>query len=139
MGADRALSDKPVVLFDGVCNLCNGSVLFIIKRDPQSKLKFASLQSEFGAEQMKRFNLPPSALNSVLLIKGGNLFQKSNAALEIARMLDGMWPGMYAFKIVPLFIRDFIYDWIAKNRYRWFGKKEECMIPTPEMKARFVN
>lgn len=139
MGADRALSDKPVVLFDGVCNLCNGSVLFIIKRDPRSKLKFASLQSEYGAEQMKRFNLPPSALNSVLLIKNGQLFQKSNAALEITRMLDGMWPGMYAFKIVPLFIRDFIYDWIAKNRYRWFGKKEECMIPTPEMKARFIN
>lgn len=139
MGADRALSDKPVVLFDGVCNLCNGSVLFIIKRDPQSKLKFSSLQSDYGAEQMKRFNLPPSALNSVLLIKNDQLFQKSNAALEIARMLDGIWPGMYAFKIVPLFIRDFIYDWIAKNRYRWFGKKEECMIPTPEMKARFVN
>jgi predicted DCC family thiol-disulfide oxidoreductase YuxK len=139
MGADRALSDKPIVLFDGVCNLCNSSVLFIVKRDSQSKLKFASLQSDYGAEQMKRFNLPPSSLNSVLLIKSGQLFQKSNAALEIARMLDGMWPGMYAFKIVPLFIRDFIYDWIAKNRYRWFGKKEECMIPTPEMKARFVN
>jgi predicted DCC family thiol-disulfide oxidoreductase YuxK len=139
MGADRALSDKPIVLFDGVCNLCNSSVLFIVKRDSQSKLKFASLQSDYGAEQMKRFNLPPSSINSVLLIKSGQLFQKSNAALEIARMLDGMWPGMYAFKIVPLFIRDFIYDWIAKNRYRWFGKKEECMIPTPEMKARFVN
>ena len=139
MGADRALSDSPVILFDGVCNLCNGSVLFIIKRDVQLKLKFASLQSEYGAEQMKRFNLPPSALNSVLLIKNGQLFQKSNAALEIARMLDGMWPGMYAFKIVPIFIRDFVYDWIAKNRYRWFGKKDECMIPTPQMKARFVN
>lgn len=139
MGADRALSDKPIVLFDGVCNLCNGSVLFIIKRDSQSRLKFASLQSDYGTEQMKRFNLPPSSLNSVLLIKSGQLFQKSNAALEIARMLDGIWPGMYAFKIVPLFIRDFIYDWIAKNRYRWFGKKEACMIPTPEMKARFVN
>lgn len=139
MGADRALSDSPIVLFDGVCNLCNGSVLFIIKRDVQSKLKFASLQSEYGAEQMKRHNLPPSALNSVLLIKDGRLFQKSNAALEIARMLDGAWPGMYTFKIVPIFIRDFVYDWIAKNRYRWFGKKDECMIPTPQMKARFVN
>ena len=139
MGADRAVSDRPVVLFDGVCNLCNGSVLFIIKRDAQSKLKFASLQSEYGEEQMKRFNLPPSALNSVLLIKNGRLFQKSNAALEIARMLDGMWPWMYAFKIVPIVIRDFVYDWIAKNRYRWFGKKDGCMIPTPQMKARFVN
>jgi predicted DCC family thiol-disulfide oxidoreductase YuxK len=139
MGADRALSGSPVILFDGVCNLCNGSVLFIIKRDAQSKLRFASLQSEYGAEQMKRFNLPPSALNSVLLIKNGQLFQKSSAALEIALMLDGLWPGMYAFKVVPIFMRDFVYDWIAKNRYRWFGKKDECMIPTPQMKARFVN
>jgi predicted DCC family thiol-disulfide oxidoreductase YuxK len=139
MGADRALSDNPVVLFDGVCNLCNGSVLFIIKRDAYSKLKFTSLQSDYGIQQMNRFKLPPSALNSVLLIKDDQLFQKSNAALEIARMLDGLWPWMYVFKIVPLFIRDFVYDWIAKNRYRWFGKKEECMIPTLEMKARFIN
>ena len=139
MGEYRALSDKPVVLFDGVCNLCNGSVLFIIKHDAQSKLKFASLQSEYGKEQMKRFGLPASVLNSVLLIKNGQLFKKSNAALEISRMLNGIWPLMYAFKIVPLFIRDLIYDWIANNRYKWFGKKEECMIPTPEMNARFVN
>jgi predicted DCC family thiol-disulfide oxidoreductase YuxK len=139
MVADRALSDSRVVLFDGVCNLCNSSVLFIIKRDTRAKLKFASLQSDYGSEQLKRFSLPVSALNSVLLVREGRLFQKSNAALEIARMLDGMWPLMYAFKIVPSFIRDLIYNWIANNRYRWFGKKEECMIPTPEMKARFVN
>jgi predicted DCC family thiol-disulfide oxidoreductase YuxK len=139
MGADRALGDEPVVLFDGVCNLCNGSVVFIIKRDAKSKLKFASLQSGFGVEQMERFNLPPSSLNSVLLVKGDRLFQKSNAALEIASMLDGLWPILYVFKIVPRFIRDFIYDWIASNRYRWFGKKETCMIPTPDMRARFIN
>jgi predicted DCC family thiol-disulfide oxidoreductase YuxK len=139
MVADRALSDSPVVLFDGVCNLCNSSVLFIIKRDSLAKIKFASLQSEYGIEQLKRFALPTSVLNSVLLVKEGHLFQKSSAALEIARLLDGMWPSMYAFKIVPSFIRDLVYDWIANNRYRWFGKKEECMIPTPETKARFVN
>lgn len=139
MGADRALNDSPVILFDGVCNLCNGSVIFIIKRDTQSKLKFASLQSEYGIQQMRRFNLSTSVLNSVLLIKEGRLFQKSNAALEIASMLDGIWPLLYVFKIVPRFIRDVIYDGIAKNRYRWFGKKEECMIPTPDMKARFIN
>jgi predicted DCC family thiol-disulfide oxidoreductase YuxK len=139
MGADRALTDNPVVLFDGVCNLCNSSVLFIIRRDAHAKIKFASLQSEYGVGQMKRFNLPPEALNTVLLIRNNQLFQKSNAALEIARLLDGIWPLMYAFKIVPLFIRDFVYDWIAHNRYRWFGKKEECMIPSPAMKARFVN
>jgi len=139
MGADRALSDKPVVLFDGVCNLCHGSVLFIIKRDAQAKLKFASLQSDYGAKQMKRFNLPASSLNSVLLIKNNQLFQKSNAALEIATLLDGAWPLLYVFKIIPLFIRNYVYDWIARNRYRWFGKKEACMIPTPEMKARFID
>lgn len=139
MGADRALKDVPVVLFDGVCNLCNGSVVFIIKRDAKSKLRFASLQSEYGVEQMKKFNLPPSALNSVLLIKGDRLFQKSNAALEIVSMLDGIWPMLYVFKILPRFLRDFIYDWIALNRYRWFGKKEACMIPTPDMRARFIN
>lgn len=139
MGADRTLSDDPVVLFDGVCNLCHGTVLFIIKRDARARLKFASLQSDYGAEQMKRFNLPASSLNSVLLIKNNQLFQKSNAALEIAKMLDGFWPILYMFKIVPSFVRNSVYDWIARNRYRWFGKKEECMIPTPEMKARFVD
>lgn len=139
MGADRALNNEPVVLFDGVCNLCNGSVTFIIRRDRTMKLKFASLQSEFGQEQMRRFNLPISSLNSVFLIKDGRLFQKSNAALEIVRMLDGLWPVFYVFKIVPKIMRDFIYDLIAENRYRWFGKKEECMIPTPDMKTRFVN
>ena len=138
MGADSAL-DKPVVLFDGVCNLCSSSVIFIIKRDRGSKIKFASLQSEFGQEQMKRFKLPASLLNSVLLIKNGKLYQRSNAALEIVSVLDGLWPLFFIFKIVPRFFRDLIYDWIAKNRYRWFGKKEECMIPTPEMRERFIN
>ena len=138
MGADSALG-KPVVLFDGVCNLCSSSVIFIIKRDRGSKIKFASLQSEFGQEQMKRFKLPASLLNSVLLIKNGKLYQRSNAALEIVSVLDGLWPLFFIFKIVPRFFRDLIYDWIAKNRYRWFGKKEECMIPTPEMRERFMN
>jgi predicted DCC family thiol-disulfide oxidoreductase YuxK len=139
MGANRAVNDVPVVLFDGVCNLCNGSVIFIIKRDAQSKLKFASLQSDYGVEQMKKFNLSPSSLNSVLLIRGDRLYQKSNAALEIVAMLDGLWPGLYLLKIIPRFLRDVIYDWISRNRYRWFGKKEECMIPTPDMKSRFIN
>lgn len=139
MGANRAMSNQPVVLFDGVCNLCNASVLFIIKRDPSSRLRFASLQSQYGQEQMKKFGLSTSALNSVLLVKEGKLFQKSSAALEIARMLTGGWPLMYGFIIVPGFIRNWVYDWIARNRYAWFGKKDECMIPTPELKARFIN
>ncbi len=139
MGANSARRETPLILFDGVCNVCSGSVLFTIKRDARSKLKFASLQSGFGAEQMKKFNLPTSSLNSVLFINKGQLYKKSNAALEIARHLDGMWPALYVFKIVPVFIRDFIYDWIARNRYRWFGKKDECMIPTPDVRARFID
>ena len=139
MGTNNSRRETPVILFDGVCNVCSSSVLFTIKRDARSKLKFASLQSGFGVQQMKNFNLPPSSLNSVLFIYKGQLFQKSNAALEIARHLDGMWPVLYAFKIVPVIIRDFIYDWIARNRYRWFGKKDECMIPTPDVRARFID
>ena len=139
MGTNRPLAEPPVVLFDGICNLCNGSVIFIIRRDAQAKLKFASLQSDYGAGQLKRFNLTASSLDSVLLVKAGRLFQKSNAALEIVAMLDGMWPALYVFKLVPRVMRDFIYEWVAKNRYRWFGKKEACMIPTPDMKSRFVN
>lgn len=137
MGAPGAL--EPVILFDGVCNLCNSSVLFIIQRDPKARFRFASLQSDFGKAQMLRFGLNSSALNSVLLIKHETLYQKSNAALEIARNLTGGWPLLYGFKIIPVFLRDWIYNWIARNRYRWFGKKDACMIPTPELKSRFVG
>ena len=139
MGADRAMSDYPVILFDGVCNLCNSSVQFIITRDPKAQFRFASLQSKYGQQQMIQFNLPTSELNSVLLIKDGKLYQKSSAALHIARMLTGAWPLMFVFIIVPPFIRNAVYDFIARNRYKWFGKKDECMIPTPELKSRFIN
>jgi predicted DCC family thiol-disulfide oxidoreductase YuxK len=138
MGTFSAV-DQPVILFDGVCNLCNSSVLFIIQRDPKAKFRFASLQSEFGKNQLRRFGLPESALNSVLLIREDKLFQKSNAALAIARHLTGAWPLLYGFKILPARLRDWIYDWIAKNRYKWFGKRDACMIPTPALKSRFVG
>lgn len=137
MGTTGAV-EHPVILFDGVCNLCNNSVLFVIKRDPKKKFRFASLQSEFGRNQMRNFRLDDSELNSVLLVKQDKLFQKSNAALEIARQLTGGWPLLYGFIIIPSFIRDGVYNWISRNRYRWFGRKEACMIPTPELKARFV-
>lgn len=130
---------KPIILFDGVCNLCNGSVLFIIKRDPEAKFSFASLQSSFGQSQLKKFNLPLGELNTIFLIKDENFFHKSDAALEIAKGMSGLWPALYIFKIIPSFIRNFVYDLIAKNRYRWFGKQDACMIPTPELKARFID
>jgi predicted DCC family thiol-disulfide oxidoreductase YuxK len=138
MGESHSLK-HPTILFDGVCNLCNGSVLFIIKRDPKSKFRFTSLQSELGVKLLKEFEFPQGELNSVLLVKDHKLFQKSNAALEIAKQLNGLWPMLYAFKIIPSFIRNTIYDWIARNRYRWFGKKDACMIPTQELRSRFVE
>lgn len=138
MGTDHSLT-HPVILFDGVCNLCNASVLFIIARDPHSRFRFASLQSDFGQAQLKKFGLSVSELNSVMLIRDGKLYQKSNAALEIARHLGGLWPLLYVFRIIPRFIRNAVYDWIARNRYRWYGKKDECMVPTPELRARFIG
>lgn len=137
MGASHSL-DQPLILFDGVCNLCNSSVLFIIKRDSKEVFKFASLQSELGKALLQEFKLPATELNSVLLIDKGKFYNKSDAALNIARHLHGLWPMLYGLKIIPLFIRNGVYDWIAKNRYRWFGKKEACMIPTPELKSRFI-
>lgn len=128
-----------IVLFDGVCNLCNNSVLFIIKRDPLGQFQFASLQSSFGKQQLYEFGLSASVFNSVLLVENKKLYQKSTAAIKIASRLGGLWPLMSVFWLVPPFIRNLVYDWIAANRYKWFGKKEACMIPTPELKSRFIG
>jgi predicted DCC family thiol-disulfide oxidoreductase YuxK len=129
---------NPIILFDGVCNLCNASVQFIINRDLHSTFKFASLQSDIGQRLLTEFNISEGQLYSVILICDGRAFERSRAALEIARRLNGLWPMMYGFIVVPAFVRDFIYDWISKNRYRWFGMRNECMMPTPEMKMRFL-
>jgi predicted DCC family thiol-disulfide oxidoreductase YuxK len=130
---------EPVILFDGLCNLCSGSVQFVIKRDPQAVFKFASLQSPYGQEQLKRFGLPTDTAYSVILIMGDKFYQRSNAALEITRRLSGGWPLLYGFKIVPRFIRDAVYNFIGSNRYRFFGKKDSCWIPTPDLKSRFKD
>lgn len=127
----------PVILFDGVCNLCNQSVQFVIRNDRASRFRFAALQSDFGQQQLDKYNFDKSKMLSVILVVNNKAYDRSRAGLEIARRLDGLWPLMYVFVIVPPFIRNFFYDWISRNRYRWFGKKDECMIPTPELKARF--
>jgi predicted DCC family thiol-disulfide oxidoreductase YuxK len=134
-----ATSDKIVVLFDGVCNLCNGAVQFIIKRDKQSKFLFASLQSDFGKSQLLRFGLDPLELHSVIVLEGGKIYQRGDAALRIIPHLAQPWPFLGIFRVLPRFFRDWVYDLIAKNRYRVFGKKESCMLPTPDMKAKFVE
>jgi len=128
-----------LVLFDGVCNLCNSSIQFIIKHDRAAKFKFAPLQSPLAAQHLADLKVGNTPISSIIYIENDEVYQKSTAALKIAKHLDGAWPLLYAFMIVPKFIRDRVYDLIAKNRYKWFGKTEACWIPTPELKARFLD
>lgn len=130
---------RRVVLFDGVCNLCSSAVQFIIERDKNSKFKFASLQSEYGQEQLKKHQLLDKNIDSVVLVEEGSAYIKSTAALRIAKKLGGLYPLAYVFIIIPAFIRNWVYDYIARNRYQWYGKKEACWIPTPDLKARFLG
>ncbi|MFD2519628.1 thiol-disulfide oxidoreductase DCC family protein [Emticicia soli] len=128
-----------VILFDGVCNFCNSTINFLIDRDKKGIFKFAALQSDPGREILKKHNITTlTDFDSVILEKDGKLYQKSDAALEIARNMDGLWKLLYGFKILPRFIRDFVYDLVAKNRYRLMGKMDACRLPTPELRARFL-
>lgn len=129
----------PVILFDGICNLCSGAVQFIIKHDPKKHFRFASLQSKFGEEVMKHFGLPVNQFNSFILLENGKIYTRSTAALKVAKKLKGAWSLAYGFIIIPYFIRDAVYNLIARNRYKWFGKKEECWIPTSELKSLFLE
>ena len=137
MGTDSEINN--VIFFDGVCNLCNSSVNFVIDRDPEAKFTFAPLQSDFAKNALKNEDTDSYNLESIVFLSNGKFYRRSRAALEIARRMRGAWPMMYVFIIVPGFVRDFIYNWIAKNRYKWFGKREFCRIPTPELKTRFVD
>jgi predicted DCC family thiol-disulfide oxidoreductase YuxK len=127
-----------IILFDGVCNLCNGAVTYIIKRDKKNVFKFAALQSEIGQQLISKFNIDTSKVDSIILIDGEKHYTKSSAALHIAKQLSGAYPLLFGFMVVPKFIRNSVYDYIAKNRYKWFGKKESCMIPTVELKSKFL-
>ncbi len=130
---------KQIILFDGVCNLCNGSVQFIIKRDKKSNFRFAPLQGETAKKLLQNSAFSTSALESILLVDGDKIYHRSTAALKIAKQLNGLWPLLYAFIILPKMLRDSVYNYIGKNRYKWFGKQESCMMPTPETKALFLE
>ncbi|GAK98138.1 hypothetical protein JCM19294_771 [Nonlabens tegetincola] len=132
------MQDKKIILFDGVCNLCNGAVVFIIKRDKKDVFRFAALQSEIGEKLLRKHQIDPEKTDSIILVDDNNAFAKAGAALRIAQKLSGLWPALAILRIVPRFISNAVYDWIASNRYQWFGKKESCMIPTPELKAKFL-
>lgn len=131
-------SNTPIVLFDGVCNLCNGAVNFIIDHDKKQRFRFASLQSETGKALLARHGFPASYLHSLVLVEEHRVSVKSTAALRIARLLDGGWPLCYGFIIFPSAIRDFFYDIVARNRYRFFGKSDACRYPTEAERARFI-
>ena len=128
----------PILLFDGHCNLCNTSVQWILKRDKHAVFKFAPLQSEIGQDLLNQHGLSDASLDSVVCIDGENAFILSDAPLEIVWHLGFPWSILYVFKLVPTMLRHPLYKWIAKNRYRWFGKKEQCMLPKPEWKTRFL-
>jgi len=129
---------KNIVLFDGICNLCNGLVRFIIKRDRTGKFKFASLQSAIGQQWLMKFGLAKNEFESFVFMQDDKYYIKSDAALKMLRALGGVWNVFYVFIIIPRPVRDFIYDRIAKSRYKIFGKREVCMIPTPELQERFL-
>ncbi len=127
-----------VILFDGVCNLCNGAVNFIIDRDPKARFTFAPLQSVPGQALLKEKIPEAKNLDSIILVNRNEVKIKSDAALSIAYRLSGLWPALIVFKIIPRFLRDHVYDWIARNRYRFFGKRNQCRMPNPELKSRFL-
>lgn len=131
-------SGKTLVLFDGYCNLCNGAVQFILKRDLKKQFYFAGLSWPVGEDIIRQFPKFKDA-DSILVFENGKVFDRSSAALKITGRLGGLWPLMGIFWIIPRFLRDAIYTFIARNRYKWFGKKDSCMIPDSDVKERFLN
>jgi predicted DCC family thiol-disulfide oxidoreductase YuxK len=137
--SEEPSSANPVLLFDGVCNLCNASVQWVLLRDKAGVFRFTALQSEAGRKLLEKFGLDTENFDTVVLISDNQLHLRSDVPLEICRQLGSFWKLLYVFKIIPRPIRDTIYNYIAKNRYRWWGRKEECMLPRPEWKGRFLS
>lgn len=133
------LRDKNIVLFDGVCNLCNGSVNFLIDNDKRNKLHFASLQSGFGQQVLAHFGMAQHDFDTFLFVKKGERYVRSRAAIEVMRTLGGAWQAATVLLLVPRFVRDAVYRWVSAHRYRLFGKSEQCRLPTPALRAKFLE
>jgi predicted DCC family thiol-disulfide oxidoreductase YuxK len=129
--------NAPVLLFDGVCNLCNRTVQFVLTHDPEGTVRFASQQSAFGQRARERFNLP--VLQTVVLLEGDTVYTKSDAALRVSRYLKRPWRWLEVLRVVPRPVRDFVYDLVARHRYRVFGKRDTCWLPRAEWKDRFLD
>jgi len=130
--------ERAIIFFDGVCNLCNASVQFVIKRDVKDHFRFSALQNEQAKEHLKEFKISPLNSNTILLLENGKLYTQSTAALRITRQLSGLWPLCYGLIVIPAFIRDAVYKTISKYRYKIWGRSETCMIPSPELKTKFL-
>lgn len=128
-----------IIIFDGVCNLCNGFVQFIIRHDKKEQFQFASLQSAFGQSFLKENKLAAENFDTIIVIKNKTILTHSSAVMEVIKNLSGGWKLFYAFIIIPKPLRDMGYRWLAKNRYRWFGKRETCMLPNEVLKKRFIE
>ncbi len=140
MNIEDLPKDKKIILFDGVCNLCDSSVQYVIKHDKKDIFRFVALQSELGQKILNHIGINPIHTDSIVLYEPGiSYYYKSTAALEIAKGLSGIFTLASIFTLLPSEIRDFIYDYVARNRYKWYGKKEVCMIPTPELKDKFLE
>lgn len=132
------MEPHPIILFDGVCNFCNGAINFILRQDKKGVFRFAPLQSEKGQQLLRQFDLPQTSFDSFILIDEGKVYKSSTAGLRLYNKLPWYWKWTQLFWVVPRLVRDAFYDTIARNRYRWFGKKDQCMVPTPEIKSRFL-
>lgn len=136
---DNLPKDKKIILFDGVCNLCDATVQFIIKRDKKDIFRFVPIQSVLGQQIIGHIGIDTTKTDSIILYEPGNAYYyKAEAALKIAKRLGGIYTLLGAFSILPKWLSNKVYDYIARNRYKWYGKKNECMIPTPEMRAKFL-
>jgi len=131
--------DKPIILFDGVCNFCNAGINFIIKQDKKNIFRFAALQSNAGQQLAGQYHLPKKNFDSFILIDKSKVYSRSAAGFKIYGKLPWYWKWTQIFWIVPRFITDAVYDFVARNRYKWFGKKEQCMIPAPDVRNRFLD
>ncbi len=128
-----------LVLFDGVCNFCSFWVRFLIRRDPAKQFRFAALQSAAGQAGLRRLGLPTDALTTMVVIEGERAYTKSAAALRLARRLGGLWPLLGVFRVVPAPLLDAAYEFVARHRYRWFGQQADCLVPTPDVRERFLS
>lgn len=128
-----------IIIFDGICNLCNASINFLIKIDKNNVFKFVAMQSESGEQLLKKYGFSTTEIDSFLLISNKNLLTKSDAIVRISAQLPFPWNLFFVLKILPKGMRDYLYSLVAKNRYKWFGKKNQCLIPTPELNHKFLS